>query len=527
MDEDADVVVIGAGMTGAAVAWRLATSGADVLCLDRGDWFDPASVPRDAPDFELRRRGPFHPNPNVRRAAADYPVDDADSPIKPMLANGVGGSSRFWAAHVPRFRPSDFRARSEDGVADDWPIAYDDLAPYYELNEQRIGTAHVRGDPVSPPRQHDGLPMPTIGVCGERFAAAFDRKGWHWWPVDLVVGEHAAKGEPCTHAGPCEIGCPARIRAGADRAYAAPARAAGARFLTGARALRLEVDGQDRVTAVVCATDAGPIRVRGRRFVLACNGMGTPRLLLLSASARFPDGLANRSGLVGRNLMLHPYGRIFGRFTDRLGSWAPGQTAGIISWQFFGTDAARGFVRGMKLQLTAGPGPMALALGSPSGRRLPWGVGHHAAFASLFDHVAGLTVCVEDLPEPENRIALSGTVFDADGAAAPRMIYRVSENSRRAIDFGLERAAEVLREAGAVETYPLKLQTESGFHLMGTARMGTDPARSVTDPFGRCHDVPNLFIADASVFVTASSANPTGTAQALALRMADAIVAER
>jgi len=301
--------------------------------------------------------------------------------------------------------------------------------------------------------------------------------------------------------------------------------AAGARVLAHARVERLEHDAAGRITAAVCRTDAGTIRVRGDRFVLAANGMGTPRLLLLSASGRFPDGLANRSGLVGRNLMLHPYARVDGLFDERMGAWVSGEKAGIISFQFYATDPGRGFVRGLKLQLVGGPPPVALSLGAAVGSRLPWGAGHHAEFERRFDRTAGFTVCAEDLADPGNRILLSDRLTDADGLPAPKWIYRLSDNSRRALDFGMDRATDVLTAAGAGEIVRAPLRAEAGFHIMGTARMGTDPETSVADPWGRCHEVPNLWIADASLFVTAAAINPTATAQALALRAADRMIA--
>src|SRR5690606_7044664 len=126
------------------------------------------------PDWELRRAGVLSSNPNIRRGADDYPVEDADSPIKPMVGNAVGGGSVFWTAHIPRFRPEDFRIRSIDGVGDDWPIAYDDLEPYYALNEQRWGLARINGDPSAPAQDGAALPLPTVGANGRRIAAAFD-----------------------------------------------------------------------------------------------------------------------------------------------------------------------------------------------------------------------------------------------------------------------------------------------------------------------------------------------------------------
>jgi choline dehydrogenase-like flavoprotein len=528
-DVDADVVVIGAGPTGGAAAWRLASQGFSVALLERGHWFDYDGLDREGADWEARRARGWHSNPNVRRGPDDDPVDDADSPIKPMIASAVGGSSIYWSAHVPRFRPEDFRINTLDGVGDDWPIGYDDLAAHYALNEQRWGVASLPGDPSAQPHGEGALTLPTIGAHGRRIAKVFDRLGWHWWPVDLVVGRDgdAPANGHCSHIGPCDLGCPSRVRSGADRAYVADAVEAGARLITGARVQRLETDAQGLVAAAVCRDDAGEYRVTGRRFIVAANGMGTPRLLLLSRSGRFPHGLGNRFGLVGRNLMLHPYARVDGLFEEPLGAWVSGEKAGLVSFEFYATRPEHGFKRGLKLQLTGGPGPLALARGAIYGKALPWGAEHHDAFAARFDHSCGFTVCAEDLAEPENRIALSDMVTDRDGLPAPKMIYRVSENSRKILDFGMARAEEALRAAGATETVHTKLRSEAGFHLMGTARMGADPETSVVDAYGRCHDVPNLFIADASTFVTSAAINPTATAQALALRTADHIVATR
>ncbi len=514
---EADVVVIGAGPTGAAAAWRLATAGVHVVCIERGDWFDYEQVPSDAAARSRLAEGPLNANPNLRRGLADYPIDDDGSPIKAMLGNGVGGSSIYWAAHAPRFRPQDFRVFSDDGIADDWPLTYRDLVPHFALNERRIGLAWKPGDPKGPDRIDAPLPLPPIGSAGARFAQTFGALGWHCWPVDLVVGRDATKpsAQRCTHRGPCHIGCPARRRAGADSAYMRDALAAGVELLTNTRVLRLEHDARARITAAVCAEADRRFRVRADRFVLAANGIGTPRLLLASDSATFPDGLANGTGLVGRRLMLHPYAWVDGWFAEPH-DLPVGQTAGLISLEFGATQSERGFLRGSKLQLSVGaPAP---------------GV-HFEAYekdgADPRAHVAGLSICAEDLPEPENRVILSPARLDDDGIPLPRMIYRLSTNTRAILDFGAERAADALRAAGAEEIEYTPLKAEAGFHLMGTARMGDDPASSVVDRFGRSHEVSNLFIADASTFVTASALQPTATAQALALRTADHIVATR
>ena len=516
-DVEADVAVVGAGPTGAAVAWRLAAAGVRVVCIERGDWFDYEQVPGDAAARSDLAKGPLNTNPNLRRGQADYPIDDDGSPIKPAIGNGVGGSSIYWAAHAPRFRPQDFRVFADDGVADDWPLTYEELAPHYELNEQRLGLAWKPGDPMGPVRSGTPLPLPPISPVAARVAGTFDTLGWHCWPVDLVVGREAAKpgADRCTHRGPCHIGCPARRRAGADNGYMRDALSAGAELLTNTRVLRLEHDGRARITAAVCAHADDRFHVRAQRFVLAAIGIGTPRLLLASASATFPDGLANCTGLVGLRLMLHPYAWVDGWFAEPHDLPA-GETAGLTSLEFGGTHPERGFVRGSKLQLSVGaPAP---------GVRFD---AYQKDGADPRDHAAGLSISAEDLPEPENRVTLSPTQFDADGIAVPRMIYKLSANTRTILDFDAESAAEALRAAAAVAIAHTPLKAAAGFHLMGTARMGNDPASSVVDKFGRCHEVANLFIADASTFVTASALNPTATAQALALRTADHIIATR
>ena len=162
-----DVLVIGAGASGAAVAWRLADAGIGVVCLEQGDWVDARAYPHWQPDWELHRHTDWSAEPNVRRLPQDYPVNDRASAISPLMYNAVGGSTIHWSAHFPRFRPSDFRVRSLDGVADDWPIDYATLEPYFDLNDRLMGVAGITGDPAYPPkspRQTPPIPLDTLGV---------------------------------------------------------------------------------------------------------------------------------------------------------------------------------------------------------------------------------------------------------------------------------------------------------------------------------------------------------------------------
>ncbi len=525
---DADVLVIGAGASGAAAAWRLAGAGLRVVCLEQGGWVDPRTVPTLDDDWERQRVGPWHPNPNVRRGPADYPVDDSRSPIRPLMFNGVGGSTVMWSCLAPRFRPTDFRARSLDGVADDWPISYDDLAPYYALNERMMGVAGLAGDPSLPARPAPPFAPVGLNPTERRLAAAADGLGWHWWPADITVTTRAtADRAACNHCGPCELYCPHRAKGSADVTYWPAALRAGARIVTQARVFRIETDAQGRATGAAFYDAAGVARrMTADAVVLAANGVGTARLLLLSSSGRAPGGLANSSGLVGRTLMLHPLARVTGIFPDPVGGHRGIAAGAITSMEFYDTDAARGFVRGCKLHVLRSHGPAFVARGSTAGR-LPWGRAHHRRFAEVFDRTLSVSICADDLPEDDNRVVLHDTLADANGIPAPCMVYRVSENSRRILDFGIARARELLAAAGASEMVEVPLIADAGFHLMGTARMGNDPARSVIDGFGRAHDVPNLFVVDGSAFVTAAAVNPTHTLQAIALRTADHIVESR
>lgn len=515
------VLIVGAGAAGAAAAWRLARAGIAVTCLEQGGWTDPGQAASAQPDWEIRRQTSETPYPNVRNLPWDYPIADADTPIKPLMFNGVGGSTIKWGAHFPRFRPSDFRVRTLDGVADDWPIGYRDLAPYYEENDAIMGVSGVNGDPGNPPRGPRQTPPLPPGLGAQRMAAAFDRLGWHWWVCDVAINSAAYDGRAaCNNCGPCDLGCPRRARASTDLTYWPRALAAGAKLVTGARVFQITTGPDGRATGAAYYDAAGIARHAAADVVmLAANGVGTARLLLLS-------GLANRSGLVGRRLMHHPTGMATGVFAEPLEGFKGPFACSILCQHFYETDPGRGFVRGYQMQLVRSDGPLGTAVGGYL-PRVPWGTAHHRSFRELFGHTASLTVTTEDLPEWDNRVTLDETLKDGSGIPAPKLHYRVSDNTRAMITHGLERARQAFAEAGALRVETQDLVSYAGFHLLGTARMGTDPETSVVDADCRAHDVDNLMVIDGSVFVTAAALNPTPTIQAIALRAADRLIARR
>jgi len=517
-----DVLIIGAGASGAAVAWSLAETRMRIVCFEQGDWTNPSEYPTNQQNWESQAFGPYHINPNVRGLATDYPINNGDSPINVVNFNGVGGGTILYAAHFPRLHPSDFKVRRLDGVADDWPISYDQLEPYFARNDRMMGVSGLSGDPMYPPKQPPLPPIP-LGLVGETVARGYNKLGWHWWPSDsaIISRDYEGRGQ-CKNLSPCMSGCSQGAKSSTDITYWPEAIRAGVELRTRHRVREITLNDRGFADGVLYYDADGKERhQRAEVVVLACNGVGTPRILLNSKSERFPDGLANSSGLVGKNLMFHPVGFVQGVFEQRLDSHKGPAGCCILSKEFYETDTSRGFVRGYNMQITRGSGPLSTAMQGFASGKIPWGPGHHEAFAGRFDHVASIGVLCEDLPEEHNTVTLDPELVDADGIPAPKITYTLSENSRRMLEHGLDRAEEVLQAAGAIEIVRSGVLREAGWHLLGTARMGNDPATSVVNSWGRSHDVKNLFIVDGSVFVTGGGLNPTSTIQALALYVAD------
>jgi choline dehydrogenase-like flavoprotein len=225
--------------------------------------------------------------------------------------------------------------------------------------------------------------------------------------------------------------------------------------------------------------------------------------------------------------MMHPFGTVVGLFDEDLGSTHGVWGQHIHSLEFYETDASRGFVRGAKWGLQPTGGPVSMTRAYPWGENPIWGAGFHASLRKRLGHSAMWGIIAEDLPDPENRVVLDASLRDGDGIPAPKIIYRMSENSHRLLEFHLARARESLEAAGAYEVVVAPLIRETGWHLLGTATMGDDPRTSVVDAWGRCHDVPNLFIFDGSIWPTSSGMNPTATIAAVSLRCAERLVEER
>ena len=522
-DEIVDVLIIGSGASGAAVAWSLAETRMKILCLEQGDWVKATEFPSNGRDWEARRYADFDISPNGRARDTDYPINDENSVMKIANFNGVGGGTIHYTAHFPRMRPSDFRVRTLDGVADDWPIDYWTLEPYFAENDRMMGVAGLAGDPAFPPHQPNMAPVP-LGKTGTRYAQAMNKLGWHWWPSDVAVATTEYDGRAkCINLGHCTPGCAQGAKASVDITYWPQALRAGVELRTRCRVREITTDERGMASGVIYYDPKGVERFQTAEVViLAANGIGTPRLLLNSASARFPDGLANSSGLVGENLMLHPWPHVVGYVDEEVDSDRGPQTV-MWSQEFYETDLSRDFARGYMLQFGRGGGPASEAIASMAAGRLPWGKDHHSVYRTLLHHRMLIGVACEDLPEEHNRVTLDPVLRDSHGIPAPKIDYRISENTRRMMEHGIARASEILATAGAKNISASRTELNYPGHLLGTARMGLDPERSVVNEWGRCNDVKNLFIVDGSIWVTSSGVNPTSTIQALALYIADSI----
>ena len=527
--EPVDVLIIGAGASGAAIAWSLLETRMRILCLEQGPHLAHTDFPSLKDDYELSRYGKFSCDPNVRRLKQDYPINVDDSCITPVNFNAVGGSTINFLGHWPRMRPSDFYTKTLDDVAEDWPLDYATLAPFYDMNDQVTGVSGLKGNPAYPDYAPPLPPIP-IGTLGQTLAKGFNKMGWHWWPSDVSILSQDYDGrQKCVNAGTCDLGCAAGAKGGTNFTYWPILTKAGVEVRTECRVREILINQQTGfATGVLYHGPDGQLHEQNAEIVIvACNGIGTPRLLLNSKSKLFPDGLANRSGMVGKNLMFHPLTGVSGVFSEPMKGHEGPMACSILSQEFYETGTTRNFTRGYGLYSGRSTTPMTYALGGYGiDDPIPWGAEHREFMDNIYPYLAGLTVVSEDLPEEHNCVTLDPDIADSDGIPAPKITYRLGENTSKMLRHGEERAKEILLAAGAKKVLSKaggKVWWRAGWHQMGTCRMGNDPKNSVVNSWGRSHDIKNLFIVDGSIFVTAGAVNPTSTIQALALYIGDRI----
>ena len=523
-EEVADVLIIGAGASGSVAAKHLSEKGFRVVILEQGDWISASDLPGDKPEYELLGSRKWSPNPNDRQWRQDYPINLENSEQPVFMYNGVGGSTVFFAAVWSRPLPSDFRVRTFDGVADDWPLTYEDLAPFYEANEWDLGVSGLGGNPAYPPGAAPPLPAHPIHRTGRKMAEGLNKLGWHWWPgYSAIPSRPHLHQEQCVRYGVCRLGCAAGAKGSVDVALLPDAIKHGARIVPWARVSQITLNEKGLANGAVYIKEGKEYFQPASVVIVAANGIGTPRLLLMSRSSRFPSGLANSSGLVGKRLMLHPFGSVIGLYDEEMEDWLGPAGTQIECMEFYETDRSRGFLRGSKWHVMGTGGPIEMAnrwlIGEGVRDEQFWGEEFTRKMKQAVNHSIDWIIHVEDLPEETNAVSLDPALTDSDGLPAAKISYVTSENTHRSLDFALNRALEAHEAAGATKAWVTHRNFSSG-HNLGTAKMGNDPTTSVVNRYGQSHDVANLYVVDGSVFPTSTATNPTATICALAKRTA-------
>ncbi len=506
--DEVDYAIVGTGAGGGVLAQRLARAGFRVVAFDAGPLWDTER------DWVSDEKGAHNLYWNdLRITGGDHPLAFGAN----NSGKGVGGGTVHWASFTPRFHPSDFHTYTLDGVGADWPLAYADLKPYYELLELELPVAGPAHYPWGDPHGYPYAPHPMGGV-GDALIRGCTSLGIGVSAGGPVAILSASRGDRphCIYRGFCIQGCKVGAKASTLITHVPDAIANGAEIRPNSMVSRVLMGKERRATGVAYFDADGKEHVqRARAVVVAGYAIETPRLLLNSACDGFENGLANSSDTVGRYLMAQAGNVIAGRFDDPIRMYkAP--PAHALTEEFYETDPNRGFARGFAIQ-TVGPLPIAFAkqLANAKGA---WGWGLRREMMD-YNHWAAFGFLGEILPHAENRVQLAGE-RDRFGIPVAKVTFSLHDNDKKLIDFGKHKTMEIMSAAGAREV----VQEARYAHLVGAARMGSDPATSVVDGLGRTHDVANLFVCDGSILPTQGSANPGLTIMALAARIADHLI---
>jgi choline dehydrogenase-like flavoprotein len=530
-----DFVIVGSGAAGGVVARQLAQAGPSVVVMEQGPRVWPGGLEHDEMKHWYLGGITNDPVKNPQTFRDDPSKTAQQTKLKPALWYGraVGGASLHYTANYWRFHEIDFNERSVLGEIPgtgfaDWPITYADLEKYYTQVEWEIGVSGLaNASPFDPPRSKPypmpPLPVKSSGVIMERGAR---KLGLHPIPSPMAINSVPYRGRPaCVHCGFCHgFACEVLAKASSLTTVIPEAEATGrCEVRSESYVHRIDVNKQGRVTGVAFFDRLKRERFQhARAVVVSANGAETPRLLLMSANAQFPQGLANSSGLVGKYLMFNYNSRALAVFDHPLNEYKSVQVTRIVH-DFYNSDPKRGFYGGGGMDARMGPQPATWAIRTATADGPKWGSELKAQLQEFTHqmHIAGHTT---SLAMESNNVTLDPELKDAWGLPAIRTTYKDHPDDLATAKFLQDRGVEILEAAGAKRAWraPITPSTLS-VHLLGTCRMGNDPKSSVIDKFHRSHDVPNLFLCDGSSLVTSGRGQPTMTIQALAFRAGEHI----
>jgi choline dehydrogenase-like flavoprotein len=526
-----DFVIIGAGAAGGVLAKELSTNGFRVVVLEQGPFLHESDFSHD--EYKQSTFGPLV-NHNQKQSFRKAEQEEAKPGYHLMYGKVVGGGSVHFTGNYWRLHEIDFIEASKRGTIagtgfTDWPITYANLEPYYTKVDWEIGVSGEAGSNPYDSWRSKPYPLPAMPVksSGVLFERAARNLGWHPYPAPVAILSQPFGGRSaCMHCGFCELfGCEMGAKSSTLVSVIPGALKTGrCEIRPHSTVTRIQTDAKGRATGVTYLDKSGAEHFQhARAVVVSANGAETPRLLLLSKSNLFPNGLANSSGKVGKYLMFNSNSFMGGLFEHPLNDYRSIVDTRVMQ-DFYEIDPKYGFYGGGGIDARFDLQPLAFALGGLPPDLPTWGSAYKKALQQYFTRTMFLLSHATSLPLETNNISLDPNLKDDRGLPAIRVTYKDHPHDLLTAKFFADRSSELLDAAGATRKWLFPIEeTTFAVHLLGTCRMGNDPRTSVINPDHRTHDVPNLFLCDGSSMVTSGRGQPTMTIQALAYRAADRI----
>lgn len=507
-NDDSVVVIIGTGAGGGVLANELAQKGIKVVALEAGGRY----LPEDYVNDEWESFGQLAWL-DKRTTSGDWRVARDFSGLPAWIVKAVGGATVHWAGASLRFQEHEFKTQTVYGNIKganllDWPLTLQELEPYYDKAEKKLGVTRTNNWP--------GLPGNNNYKVFEAGAKSLGYKQVN--TGRMAINSVDRDNRPsCQQVGFCFQGC--KYGAKWSSAYTDIPKGEDTGNLEvreHAHVAKIEHNKQGNVTGVVYFDkDGNQHRQKARIVCLAGNSIESPRLLLNSASTLFPDGLANSSGMVGKNYMRHMTGSVYAVFEKPVHMWRGTTMAGIIQDEAI-NDPSRGFVGGYEMETLSLGLPFMAAFLDPGA----WGREFTTAL-DTYENMAGMWLVGEDMPQLSNRITINSDTKDQWGLPTPNVNFSDHPNDKAMRNHAYERGQAVYNAVGATRTFPTPPYPST--HNLGTNRMSEKPRDGVVNKWGQAHDIANLFVSDGSQFTTGGAENPTLTIVTLAIRQADYI----